>query len=49
MSQLDQAKMQEQMNKAMAQLNETVGQDVPTFNEVQRQDREPLREGQGGR
>lgn len=34
MSQLDQANMQEQMNKAMAQLNETVGQDVPTFNEV---------------
>jgi phage shock protein A len=34
MSQLDQAKMQEQMNKAMASLNETVGQDVPTFDEV---------------
>ena len=30
-SQLDQAKMQEEMNKAMAQLNETVGDDVPTF------------------
>ena len=26
--------MQEQMNKAMAQLSETVGEDVPTFNEV---------------
>ena len=35
LSQLDQAKMQEQMNSAMASLNETVGQDVPTFNEVQ--------------
>jgi len=35
MSQLDQAKMQEQMNSAMASLNETVGQDVPTFTEVQ--------------
>jgi phage shock protein A len=35
LSQLDQAKMQEQMNTAMATLNETVGQDVPTFLEVQ--------------
>jgi phage shock protein A len=26
--------MQEQMNTAMAQLNEAVGEDVPTFNEV---------------
>ncbi|MEZ5233446.1 MAG: PspA/IM30 family protein [Acidimicrobiales bacterium] len=34
MGQLEQAKMQEQMNKAMAQLNETVGADVPTFNEI---------------
>jgi phage shock protein A len=34
MSQLDQAKMQEQMNKAMASLSATVGEDVPTFNEV---------------
>ena len=34
MGQLDQAKMQEQMNKAMASLSETVGEDVPTFNEV---------------
>ena len=34
LGQLDQAKMQEQMNTAMAQLSETVGQDVPTFNEV---------------
>jgi phage shock protein A len=35
LSQLDQAKMQEQMNTAMNTLNETVGQDVPTFAEVQ--------------
>ena len=35
LSQLDQANMQEQMNRAMASLNESVGQDVPTFNEVQ--------------
>jgi phage shock protein A len=35
LSQLDQAKMQEQMNTAMASLNEAVGQDVPTFTEVQ--------------
>jgi len=34
LSQLDQAKMQEQMNKAMSSLQETVGEDVPTFNEV---------------
>jgi phage shock protein A len=34
LGQLDQAKMQEQMNTAMAALNETVGQDVPTFEEV---------------
>ena len=26
--------MQEQMNKAMSSLSETVGQEVPTFNEV---------------
>ncbi|MEP6296155.1 MAG: PspA/IM30 family protein, partial [Ilumatobacter sp.] len=35
MSQLDQAQMQEEMNSAMASLTETVGDDVPTFNEVQ--------------
>jgi phage shock protein A len=34
LSQLDQAKMQEQMNKAMTSLTETVGQDVPTLEEV---------------
>src|SRR5262245_7089435 len=34
LSQLDQAKMQEQMNKAMATLSETVGDDVPTLDEV---------------
>ncbi|MGZ4724407.1 MAG: PspA/IM30 family protein [Ilumatobacteraceae bacterium] len=35
LSQLEQAKMQEEMNKAMSQLQETVGDDVPTLNEVQ--------------
>ncbi len=35
LSQLDQAKMQEEMNSAMAQLTETVGSDVPTLAEVQ--------------
>lgn len=35
LSQLEQAKMQEEMNKAMAQLQETVGDDVPTLDEVQ--------------
>lgn len=34
LSQLEQAKMQEQMNKAMASLSETVGEEVPSFNEV---------------
>jgi len=34
MSQLDQAKMQEQVNEAMSELSETVGDDVPTFDEV---------------
>lgn len=34
LTQLEQAKMQEQMNKAMSSLSETVGQEVPTFNEV---------------
>jgi phage shock protein A len=34
MGQLDQAKMQEQMNTAMATLSETVGEDVPTLEEV---------------
>jgi phage shock protein A len=34
MSQLDQAKMQEQVNTAMSTLNDAVGMDVPTFAEV---------------
>ena len=34
LSQLEQAKMQEQMNQAMSSLSETVGQEVPTLNEV---------------
>ena len=34
LSQLDQAKMQEQMNKAMSSISETVGEDVPTLEEV---------------
>jgi phage shock protein A len=35
LSQLDQAKMQEEMNSAMAQLQESVGSDVPSFSEVE--------------
>jgi len=35
LSQLEQAKMQEEMNVAMAQLNESVGDDVPTLKEVE--------------
>ena len=34
LSQLDQAKMQEQLNRATASLSEQVGQDVPSFEEV---------------
>jgi phage shock protein A len=34
LGQLDQAKMAEQMNKAMASLSEAVGEDVPTLDEV---------------
>ena len=34
LSQLDQAKMQEQMNTAMASLGESVGEDVPAFDEI---------------
>ena len=34
LSQLDQAKMQEQVNVAMASLSETVGSDVPSLSEV---------------
>jgi phage shock protein A len=33
---LDQAKMQEQLNAAMRQLTASVGEDVPTFDEVRR-------------
>ena len=35
LSQLEQAKMQEEMNSAMEQLNEQVGEDVPTLREVE--------------
>ncbi len=35
LSQLEQAKMQEEMNSAMEQLNESVGDDVPTLKEVE--------------
>lgn len=34
MGQLEQARMQEQINAAMSSLSETVGKDVPTFDEV---------------
>ncbi len=35
LSQLDQAKMQEQLNTTMGQLSQTVGEDVPTLKEVE--------------
>jgi phage shock protein A len=35
LSQLDQARMQEQVNRSVASLTATVGEDVPTFAEVQ--------------
>jgi len=47
LSQLDQAKMQEQMNKAMSQLTATVGDDVPTFAEVQAKIETRLAKAQG--
>ncbi|MEM9200798.1 MAG: PspA/IM30 family protein [Actinomycetota bacterium] len=34
LSKLDQAKMQETVNSAMSTLNEAIGEDVPTFDEV---------------
>lgn len=34
LSQLDQAKMQEQLNRTMTSLSETIGEDVPTLDEV---------------
>lgn len=34
LSQIDQAKMQEQLNSAMSSLSETVGDDVPSFDEI---------------
>jgi phage shock protein A len=34
LSQLDQAKMQEQLNKTMSTLGEAIGEDVPTLDEV---------------
>ena len=34
MSQIDQAKMQEQLNKAMTSLSEQVGEEVPSFEEI---------------
>ncbi len=34
LSQLDQARMQQQLNSAMASLSQAVGQDVPTFDDV---------------
>jgi len=36
LSQLDQAKMQEQLNVTLGSLSETVGQEVPTLDEVRR-------------
>jgi phage shock protein A len=34
MSQIDQAKMQEQLNRAMSSLSEQVGEEVPSFEEI---------------
>jgi phage shock protein A len=47
LSQLDQAKMAEQMNEAMASLSETVGQEVPTFREVEDKIAKRLAKAQG--
>ncbi len=34
LGQIDQARMQEQMNEAMTSLSEAVGEELPTFNEI---------------
>jgi phage shock protein A len=47
LSQLDQAKMQEQMTKAMQQLSATVGEDVPTFEQVREKIERRLAKAQG--
>ena len=47
LSQLDQAKMQEQMTKAMTQLNATLGDDVPTFEQVREKIERRLAKAQG--
>jgi phage shock protein A len=48
LSQLDQAKMAEQMTKAMAQLSETVGEEVPTFEQVREKIERRLAKAQAG-
>jgi phage shock protein A len=47
LSQLDQAKMKEEMNKAMTQLTATVGDEVPTFEEVRRKIETRLAKAEG--
>jgi phage shock protein A len=47
LSQLDQAKMQEQMTTAMNQLNATLGEDVPTFEQVREKIERRLAKAQG--
>ena len=47
LSQLDQAKMQEQMNTAMSTLSATVGEDVPTFEQVRDKIERRLAKAQG--
>lgn len=47
LSQLDQAKMQEQMNTAMTQLNAAIGEDVPTFEQVRDKIERRLAKAQG--
>ncbi len=47
LGQIDQAKMAEQMNEAMASLNETVGRDAPTFDEVRDKVERRLAKAQG--
>src|SRR5207245_956041 len=41
---LDQAKMQEELNKAMARISSTIGEDVPTFHEVRQLRADAVRE-----
>lgn len=47
LGQIDQAEMQDRMNSAMAQLSETVGEEVPTFEEIREKIEQRYAQAQG--